>query len=126
MIVNQINMGNKKISHFCHISLQYADKCYFHLFNLSDLHIWGSPLKLSSSLYFKQIIVNQINMGNMKISHFYHISLQYANKCHFDLSNLSDLHIRGNISPLKLSRSFYIKQIIVNQINMGNIFSIWD
>jgi hypothetical protein len=65
-------------------------------------------------------------MGNMKISHFCHISLQYADKCHFYLFNLSDLHIRGNISPLKLSSSLYFKQIIVNQINMGNIFSIWD
>jgi hypothetical protein len=70
--------------------------------------------------------VNEINMGNMKISHFCHISLQYADKYHFDLFNLSDLHIRRNISPIKLPGSLYFKQIIVNQINMGNIFSIWD
>ena len=92
--VNQINMGNMKISHFCHISLQYADKCHFDLFdlfNLADLHIRGnsSPLKLSSSFYFKQIIVNQINMRNLKISHFCHISLQYIDKFHFNLFDLS-------------------------------------
>jgi hypothetical protein len=84
--------------HISVISLQYADKCHFDLSNLSDLLIRGhiSPLKMSSSFYFKQIIVNHINMGNMKISHFCHISLQYADKYHFDLFNLSDLHIRGN------------------------------
>ena len=82
--VNQINMGNMKISHFCHISLQYADKCHFDLFNLSDLHVYTrgniSPLKWSISFISKQITANQINMGNMKISHFCHISLQYADK----------------------------------------------
>jgi hypothetical protein len=73
-------MGNKEISHFCHISLQCAGKCYFDLFILLDIHIRGnvSPLKLSISFYFKQIFLNQINMGNMKISHFCHISLQCA------------------------------------------------
>jgi hypothetical protein len=65
-------------------------------------------------------------MGNMKISPFCHTSLQYADKYHFDLFNLSDLQIRGNINPIKLPGSLYFKQIIVNQINMGNIFSIWD
>jgi hypothetical protein len=40
-------------------------------------------------------------MGNKKISHFCHISLRYANKCHFDLFNLSDLSIQTNVRPLK-------------------------
>ncbi len=62
-------MGNMKISYFCHISLQYEDKCYFDLFNLSSLCILRNvrPLKWSISFTFKQIIVNQINMGNKKI-----------------------------------------------------------
>ncbi len=78
-------MGNKKISHFCHISLHYADKCHFYLFNLSSLCIQRNirPLKWLISFTFKQIIINQINKGNTKISHFCHISLQYADQCHF-------------------------------------------
>jgi hypothetical protein len=68
------------------------------------------PLKWSISFTFKQIIVNQINMGNMKISHFCHISLQYADKCHFYLFKEC---IQRNIRHLKWSISIIFKQIIV-------------
>jgi hypothetical protein len=52
-------------------------------------------------------------MGNMKILHFCHISLQYAYQGQFDLFNLSDLCIRRNIRTLIWSISYIFKQIIV-------------
>ncbi len=108
-----------KISYFCHISFQYEDICYFDLFNLSSLCIQRNirPLKWSFSFIFKQITANQINMGNKKI---YHISPQYADKCHFDLFNVPNLCTPRNIRPLKWSISLIFKQITVNQIYMGN------
>jgi hypothetical protein len=51
------------------------------------------PLKWSISFSFKQITVSQMNIGNMKISHFCYMCLQYADKCHFVLFLLSDLPI---------------------------------
>ena len=50
-------------------------------------------LNMVNFIYLKQMTVNQINMGNMKISHFCHISGQYADKCHFDLFSVLDLCI---------------------------------
>ena len=83
---------NKPLSnlHGKYENITFLSYFHFDLFNLSDLYTRGniSPLKLSCSFYFQQIIGNQINMGNMQISHFCSIYLEYGDKCPFDLFNL--------------------------------------
>ncbi len=82
-------MGNKKISHFCHISPQF-NKSYFDLFNLLDLHIHGIHsnnrlgvirmrlvVRMTSSCYNKQKCQNAMTLRRpISLNHWWHQEIE--------------------------------------------------